>query len=88
MAGTHIYFIAIFPSLTVLYPRLDKICKDSLCASREHSYQLLYKIGDSITLTLIRKKKFIEVDVELQVYEVPVEKMYQDRTNPMGAPKK
>tara|TARA_Y100001963_G_scaffold137667_1_gene201616 strand:+ start:330 stop:1136 length:807 start_codon:yes stop_codon:yes gene_type:complete len=47
-----------------------------------------YKIGDTITLTLIRKKKFIEVDVELQVYEVPVEKMYQDRTNPMGAPKK
>ena len=47
-----------------------------------------YKIGDIITLTLIRKKKFIEVDVELQVYEVPVEKMYQDRTNPMGTPKK
>jgi len=29
-----------------LYPSLDKICKDSLCAAREHSYQLSYKIGD------------------------------------------
>ena len=34
----------ILPSLTALYPILDKICKDPLCAAREHSYQLLYKI--------------------------------------------
>jgi len=40
-----VYLIAIFPSLTALYPILDKICKDSLCAAREHSYQLLYRVG-------------------------------------------
>ena len=39
--------MAIFLSLTALYPSLDKICKDSLWAAREHSYQLLYKNGDS-----------------------------------------
>jgi len=33
-------------SLTVLYPSLDIIFKDSLCAAREHSYQLSYITGD------------------------------------------
>jgi len=37
--------MAILLSLTALYPNLDKIFKDSLCAAREHSYQLSYKIG-------------------------------------------
>jgi len=37
--------MASLPSLTVLYPILDKICKDSLWAALEHSYQLSYKIG-------------------------------------------
>jgi len=46
-----------------------------------------HEVGDTITLTVIRKKKFIEVDVELKVYEVPVEEMYKDRNNPMGTPK-
>ena len=46
-----------------------------------------YEVGDTITLTIIRKKKYIKVDIELQVYEVPVEAMYQNRNNPMGAPK-
>ena len=46
-----------------------------------------YEVGDTITLTIIRKKKYIKVDIELQVYEVPVETMYKDRNNPMGAPK-
>ena len=46
-----------------------------------------YEVGDTITLTVIRKKKYIKVDIELQVYEVPVETMYQNRNNPMGAPK-
>ena len=31
-----------------------------------------YEVGDTITLTIIRKKKYIKVDIELQVYEVPV----------------
>ena len=47
-----------------------------------------YEVGDTITLTIIRKKKYIKVDIELQVYEVPVETMYQNRNNPMGAPNK
>ncbi len=47
-----------------------------------------YEVGDTITLTVIRKKKYIKVDIELQVYEVPVETMYQNRNNPMGAPNK
>jgi len=47
-AGMQVYFMAIFLSLTALYPSLDKICKDSLCAAREHSYQLSYKNGASI----------------------------------------
>ena len=46
-----------------------------------------YEVGDTITLTIIRKKKYIKVDIELQVYEVPVESMYKNRNNPMGAPK-
>ena len=46
-----------------------------------------HEVGDTITLTIIRKKKFIKVDVELKVYEVPVEAMYKNRNNPMGAPK-
>ena len=46
-----------------------------------------YEVGDTITLTIIRKKKYIKVDIELQVYQVPIEAMYKDRNNPMGAPK-
>jgi len=36
------YFVAIWFSLTYLYPNFDNINADSLCAPREHSYQLLY----------------------------------------------
>ena len=45
-----------------------------------------YEVGDTITLTIIRKKKYIKVDVKLKVYEIPVEELYQK--NPMGAPSK
>ncbi len=48
LASTHLYFIAILSLLTTMYPNLDIIVKDSLWAAREHSYQLLYKIGDCI----------------------------------------
>jgi hypothetical protein len=44
--GMQVYFMAILPSLTALYPIFDNMCKDCLCAAREHSYQLSYKIGD------------------------------------------
>ena len=36
------YCVAIWFSLTYLYPNFDNINADSLCAPREHSYQLLY----------------------------------------------
>lgn len=47
-----------------------------------------YEVGDTITLTLIRKKKYISVDVTLVEFEVPVKKMYKNPNNPMGVPKK
>ena len=34
------YFVAISLSLTYLYPSFESIFTDSLCAAREHSYQL------------------------------------------------
>jgi serine protease Do len=35
-----------------------------------------YNIGDKITLTIIRKRRFIKVDVPLKIFPVDVEKMY------------
>jgi len=46
-----------------------------------------YDVGETITLTVIRKKKYIKVDVTLNIFEPPVDEMYRDRRN-MGAPKK
>jgi S1-C subfamily serine protease len=40
-----------------------------------------YKIGDIITLTIIRKQVFLRVDVPLKVFPVPVETMYGKRPN-------
>jgi len=36
-----------------------------------------YNIGETVTLTLIRKRRFIKVDVPLRQFEVPVESMYK-----------
>ena len=36
-----------------------------------------YDIGQTVTLTLIRKKRFIKVDIPLRIFEVPVEAMYK-----------
>jgi len=36
-----------------------------------------YDIGQTVTLTLIRKKRFIKVDIPLRTFEVPVEAMYK-----------
>jgi len=46
-----------------------------------------YDVGETITLTVIRKKKYIKVDITLNVFEPPVDKMYRDQRN-VGAPKK
>tara|TARA_B100000959_G_C14971807_1_gene620023 strand:+ start:507 stop:1640 length:1134 start_codon:yes stop_codon:yes gene_type:complete len=36
-----------------------------------------YKIGETITLMVIRNHRFMKVDITLKVFPVPVEKMYQ-----------
>ena len=38
-----------------------------------------YNIGDTVTLTLIRKRTYIKVDVPLKVFPVPTEAMYANR---------
>jgi hypothetical protein len=38
-----------------------------------------YKIDDIITLTIIRKRKFLKVHVPLKTFPVPVEQMYGKR---------
>ena len=35
-----------------------------------------YKVGDTITLTIIRKRRYMKVDVPLKVFPVPVEQLY------------
>ena len=47
-----------------------------------------YDVGETITLTLIRKKKYIKVDITLNIFEPPVEAMYREQFNPTGGPKK
>tara|TARA_Y100000034_G_scaffold54908_1_gene67339 strand:+ start:1450 stop:2316 length:867 start_codon:yes stop_codon:yes gene_type:complete len=36
-----------------------------------------YNVGDTVTLSIIRNRKFIKLDISLKVFEVPVEKMYK-----------
>ena len=38
-----------------------------------------YKINDVITLTIIRKRKFLKVYVPLKIFPVPVDAMYGKR---------
>lgn len=47
-----------------------------------------HKIGDTVTVTIIRKRIYKKVDVKLKVFPVPVEKMYTDRAKPLPQPKK
>jgi S1-C subfamily serine protease len=35
-----------------------------------------YEIGKKVSVTVIRKKRFIQLDLMIKVFEVPVEKMY------------
>ena len=46
-----------------------------------------HDIGDNVTLTIIRKRWYIKVDVPLKVLPVPVEKMYA-RRQPTPSPEK
>ncbi len=38
-----------------------------------------YKIGETITLMVIRNHKFVKVDIPLKVFPVPVEQLYQQK---------
>ena len=42
-----------------------------------------YKIGETITLTIIRKRKYMKVDVPLKVFPVNADKMYKALNKPM-----
>jgi len=42
-----------------------------------------YKIGETITLTIIRKRRYLKVDVPLKVFPVNADKMYKALNKPM-----
>ena len=63
----------------------DAITNDGLQFSDELSK---YKIGDTITLTIIRKRRYMKVDVPLKVFPVPVEKLYGNGIRPQQNPNK
>jgi len=46
-----------------------------------------YKIGETITLTIIRKRRYLKVDIPLKVFPVNADKMYSKiKTPPMPTP--
>ena len=45
-----------------------------------------YNIGDIITLTIIRERRYLKVDVLLQVFPVPVEQLYRSPDQMAPAP--
>ena len=60
----------------------DKMTNDGLQFSDE-IYK--YRIGETITLTIIRKKRFLKVDVPLKIFPVNVEGMYAKQGLPKPA---
>ena len=42
-----------------------------------------YKIGETITLTIVRKRKYMKVDVPLKVFPVNADKMYAGQNKPL-----
>ena len=42
-----------------------------------------YNIGDTVTLTLVRKQRFLKVDIILKVFPVNADKMYKTLNKPM-----
>ena len=36
-----------------------------------------YNVGDTVTVTIIRERRFMKLNIPLKVFEVPVEKMYK-----------
>jgi hypothetical protein len=46
-----------------------------------------YKIGETITLTIVRKRRYMKVDVPLKVFPVDADKMYSKIKTPPPLPK-
>ena len=64
----------------------DVMVNDGLQFSDE---LIKYHVGDTVTLTLIRKRTYIKVDVPLKVFPVPTEAMYANRNiSPLPQEKK
>jgi len=42
-----------------------------------------YNIGDTVTLTLVRKRRYLKVDVPLKVFPVNADKMYSKLSKPV-----
>ncbi len=59
----------------------DVMVNDGLQFSDE---LIKYKIGDTITLTIIRKRRYMKVDVSLKKFPVPVEKIYGHGPRPLN----
>ena len=47
-----------------------------------------YGIGDTITLTIVRKRKYMKVDVSLKVFPVDADKMYAQKVPQLPIPKR
>ncbi len=47
-----------------------------------------YGIGDTITLTIVRKRRYMKVDVSLKVFPVDADKMYAQKLLQLPIPKK
>ena len=47
-----------------------------------------YGIGDTITLTIVRKRKYMKVDVSLKVFPVDADKMYAQKVPQIPIPKR
>ena len=48
-----------------------------------------YKIGDSVSINILRDKRFIQVDnITLKIFPVPTDKMYGNSNLPVPVPNK
>jgi len=63
---------------------------DEMTNSGLHFSDEIYKygIGDTITLTIVRKRKYMKVDVPLKVFPVDADKMYAQKVPQLPIPKR
>jgi len=62
----------------------DEMVNDGLQFSNE-LYK--YNIGDTITLIIVRKRRYLKVDVSLKIFPVDADKMYSKSQTPLLIPK-